>query len=220
MKIKSSLINVVEKTNKAQELLKSNKKTNNSTDSEYNNRVINLFGAFNEENINKIMEKLLKWEEEDIEILYQHSQQINQVSDPSTLLKPIVININSPGGYVKDLFAMVDLLESMNTTVITRGFGDICSCGFILFCIGDKRYIGNNASLMYHEVSYGIYDKHTEIKNYQEFNEKLQNKIDKLISKKTGLKMKQLKAWREQIKDKWIDAKEAVELGIATDYLY
>ena len=119
--------------------------------SEYKNRVLNLFGSFDGENINAMMEKLLKWEEEDAEILYKHSQQIKQLSDPTQLLKPIILNINSPGGYVDELFALIDMLESMSAPVVTRAYGKVCSCGFVLFCIGDERYVGNNASLMYHE---------------------------------------------------------------------
>lgn len=188
--------------------------------SEYRNRVLNLFGAFNEQTISELMKQCLKWEEEDAEILYKHSQQIRQLADPTQLLKPIILNINSPGGEVHQLLGLVDLLESMSATVITRGYGELCSCGFVLFCVGDERYIGNNASLMYHELSYGIYGKDSEIKNYHKNAEKLQKKLDKLINAKTGVKLKTLKAWRESVHDKWIEPKEAVELGIATDYLY
>ena len=49
---------------------------------------------------------------------------------------------------------------------------------------------------------------------------KLQKKLDRIINAKTGVKLKTLKAWREAVHDKWIEPKEAVELGIATDYLY
>lgn len=190
------------------------------SDSEYKNRVINLFGAFDEATCNRIMEQLLKWEEEDAEILYKHSQQIRQVADPTQLLKPIIVNINSPGGFVTELMAIVDMLESMPATVITRGYGQICSCGFVLFCMGDERYIGNNATIMYHELAYGIWGKDSEVKAQHDYSKKLQKKIDKLIAKKTGLKLKQLAAWRSAVHDKYFDASEAVDLGIATDLLY
>ena len=188
--------------------------------SEYKNRVLNLFGDFNRETISEMMKKCLKWEEEDAEILYKHSQQIRQLADPRQLLKPIILNINSPGGEVHELLALVDMLESMPAPVITRAYGHICSCGFVLFCVGDERYVGNNASLMYHELAYGIWGKDSEIKNYNSFTEKLQKRIDKLIKTKTGITLKQLKEWRKTNQDKWLEATEAVELGIATDLLY
>lgn len=190
------------------------------SETEFKNRVINLFGAFDEATVNGIMEKLLKWEEEDAEILYKHSQQIRQLEDPTQLLKPIIVNINSPGGYVTELMALVDMLESMPAPVITRAYGQVCSCGFVLFCMGDERYVGNNATLMYHEVAYGIWGKDSEVKAQHDYSKKLQKRIDKLIVKKTGLKLKQLDAWRKEVHDKYFDAKEAVELGIATDLLY
>ena len=188
--------------------------------SEYKNRVLNLFGDFNRETISEMMKKCLKWEEEDAEILYKHSQQLRQLADPTQLLKPIILNINSPGGHVDELMALVDMLESMPAPVVTRAYGQICSCGFVLFCVGDERYVGNNVSLMYHELAYGAWGKDSEIKNYHEYATKLQNRIDRLIKNKTGITLKQLKEWRKTNQDKWLDAKEAVELGIATDLLY
>ena len=188
--------------------------------SEYKNRVLNLFGDFNRETISEMMKKCLKWEEEDAEILYKHSQQIRQLQDPRQLLKPIILNINSPGGHVDELMALVDMLESMPAPVITRAYGQVCSCGFVLFCVGDERYVGNNASLMYHELGYGIWGKDSEVKNYHEYTTKLQKRIDKIIKNKTGITLKKLKEWRKENQDKWLDAEEAVELGIATDLLY
>ena len=188
--------------------------------SEYKNRVLNLFGSFDGENINAMMEKLLKWEEEDAEILYKHSQQIKQLSDPTQLLKPIILNINSPGGYVDELFALIDMLESMSAPVVTRAYGKVCSCGFVLFCIGDERYVGNNASLMYHEIAYGIWGKDSEVESYQKYAKKIQKRIDKLISVKTGITLKKLNEWKKEVHDKWLDSKQVVDMGIATDYLY
>lgn len=228
MKINNkSLLNVMEAQARAYEL--SNGKARMdfleiqaapANPSEYKNRVLNLFGDFSEENINKMMEKLLKWEEEDAEILYKHSQQVKQLEDPTKLLKPIILNINSPGGFVDELMALVDMLESIPAPVITRGYGKICSCGFVLFCMGDERYIGNNASLMYHELAYGIWGKDSEVKNYSNFATKQQKRLDKLICKKTGMTLKTLNEWKKEVHDKWLDANQAVKFGIADELLY
>ena len=188
--------------------------------SEYKNRVLNLFGGFDKATIGEMMKQCLKWEEEDAEILYKHSQQIRQLQDPRQLLKPIILNINSPGGQVDELMALVDMLESMPAPVITRAYGEICSCGFVLFCIGDERYVGPNTSLMYHELWYGVCGKDSEVKNYHMNSKKVQKRIDKLIKTKTGVTLKQLDEWKKTNQDKWLDANEAVELGIATDLLY
>lgn len=188
--------------------------------SEYKNRVLNLFGEFNRETISEMMKKCLKWEEEDAEILYKHSQQIRQLQDPRQLLKPIILNINSPGGHVDELMALVDMLESMPAPVITRAYGEIASCGFVLFCIGDERYVGPNVSLMYHEISYGIMGKNSEIRNYSEYSKRVQKRIDRLIKTKTGITLKKLDEWKKPNQDKWLDAQEAVDLGIATAMLY
>lgn len=188
--------------------------------SEYRNRVLNLFGVFDKATISEMMKQCLKWEEEDAEILYKHSQQIRQLQDPRQLLKPIILNINSPGGECDELLALVDMLESMPTPVITRAYGQVCSCGFVLFCIGDERYVGNNASLMYHELAYGIMGKDSEIRNFSDYSKRMQKRLDRIIKNKTGLTLKKLDEWKKTNQDKWFDAQEAVELGIATDLLY
>ena len=188
--------------------------------SEYRNRVLNLFGGFDKATISEMMKQCLKWEEEDAEILYKHSQQIRQLQDPRHLLKPIILNINSPGGHVDELMALVDMLESMPAPVITRAYGEIASCGFVLFCIGDERYVGPNVSLMYHEIAYGIMGKDSEIRNYSEYTKRVQKRIDRLIKAKTGITLKKLDEWKKSNQDKWLDAEEAVELGIATAFLY
>jgi ATP-dependent protease ClpP protease subunit len=112
------------------------------------------------------------------------------------------------------------MLESMPTPVITRAYGQVCSCGFVLFCIGDERYVGNNASLMYHELAYGIMGKDSEIRNFSDYSKRMQKRLDRIIKNKTGLTLKKLDEWKKTNQDKWFDAQEAVELGIATDLLY
>ena len=90
----------------------------------------------------------------------------------------------------------------------------------MLFCIGDERYVGPNVSLMYHELAYGVWGKDSEVKNYHMYSKKVQRRIDKFIKSKTGITLKQLDEWKKANQDKWLDADEAVELGIATDFLY
>lgn len=206
----------------------------------YKNRVINMFGQFDEARCNAIVEQLLQWEEEDGTILYNHYQQLQQTAkvfakgdnekfkeylteaqpeDPSELLKPIIVNINSPGGRVDGLMAIVDMLYAMDAPVITRVMGEACSCGFVLFCAGDERYVGRNASLMYHEMTYVMVDKLRDQESYLKFSKKLQKKLDKIIANNTGVTLKTLDEWKKG-PDKWMDAEEAVKLGIATDFMY
>ena len=183
------------------------------------NRTINIFDEFNKEICNSIIEKLLEWEEEDSKILQNHSKLLKQVEDKSTLLKPITININSPGGNVDDLFAIIDMLNSMTAKVITRAIGKACSCGFILFTLGDERIVGNNSSLMYHDVSYGYRGQYNDHDNYMKHVRKIRCRIDDIICKKTKLTKKKINEWKKN-PDTWFDAVDAINVGIATSRLY
>lgn len=184
----------------------------------YRNRVINLFSAFTTEKCNAIMEQLLIWEEEDAEIIANNMQLAKPAINIERTLKPIIINLNSPGGNVDDLLAIVDLLRSMYAPVITRGFGQMCSAGFVLFCAGDERFVGPNCTLMYHTLSYGTWGKMADITDYALYNEKVQKRMDDIIVSNTGLTHEMLTSWKRQ--DVWLDAEDAVKLGIAHDMLY
>lgn len=184
----------------------------------YKNRVINLFSGFTSDKCNTIMEQLLSWEEEDAEIIASNMQLAKPVQNIEYTLKPIIININSPGGNVDDLLAIVDLLRSMYAPVITRGFGQMCSAGFVLFCAGDERYVGPNCTLMYHTLSYGTWGKMADISDYAAYNEKVQKRMDDIIVSNTGLTHEILTSWKRQ--DVWLDAEDAIKLGVAHDMLY
>lgn len=194
---------------------------NNSNNNHvHRNRVINLFSDINPEVCNEIIERVLIWEEEDNEILYRHSLMAKQVDDPKTLLKPIIININSYGGSVYDLFGLVDALKSLKAPIITRAYGKICSAAFILFCIGDERYVGPNCTLMYHSLRGMCKGTPGIIDNRISHDKLMQKHLDKLAIEKTGLTMKLLKEWKDTNLDKYLTPKEAIELNIATGYLY
>jgi ATP-dependent protease ClpP protease subunit len=62
--------------------------------------------------------------------------------------------------------------------------------------------------------------KDSEIRNYSEYTKRVQKRIDRLIKAKTGITLKKLDEWKKSNQDKWLDAEEAVELGIATALLY
>lgn len=190
-----------------------------SNSSFYQHRIINLFGEFTPDAINAIVEQLLVWEEEDAELLYNNSLK-KEPTPKEQLLEPIMININSVGGNVDELFALIDILEGMETTVITRAIGKACSCAFVLFCLGDERLLGPSCSLMYHTMSGGFRGKVDEITNYAEYLKDSQKVMRELVLKKTKITKKTLDAWDRSKVDRWISVEDALKYGIATDTTY
>lgn len=93
-------------------------------------------------------------------------------SDPT---RPVVIYIDSYGGYVDALAKMIETLDEIPNPVITVCMGKAMSCGAILLSHGDVRFLGKHSRIMVHEVSSGTFgnvqDMKTDVKETVRLNE-------------------------------------------------
>ena len=78
--------------------------------------------------------------------------------------EPIMLFINSNGGNVYDSFALADIIKTSKTPVYTVAIGWCMSGGLLIFMEGKKRFVGENATLMFHDVSGWVNDKTEGIK--------------------------------------------------------
>ena len=85
--------------------------------------------------------------------------------------KPIKLFINSFGGSCYDGLALVDVIKQSKTPVHTISIGSSMSMGLWIYLAGHKRYIGENATLMFHDVTTWVWDKTETLK--QELNQSL-----------------------------------------------
>ena len=65
----------------------------------------------------------------------------------------IHVYINSYGGYLDDMWALVELMLKSKTPIYTYCTGYAMSAGFKIFIAGHKRFISKYAKLMYHQLS-------------------------------------------------------------------
>ena len=132
--------------------------------------------------------------------------------------KPIVVYIDSYGGFADSISAMLDIMDSTPNSFITVAIGKACSCGAILLSHGDYRYVGKYARVMVHEVIAGSWGNARTLKNDTEEILRLNRKMMELVAKNCGMKgYDDLKnKFKEHDADEiWMSAKEAVEFGIA-----
>ena len=138
-------------------------------------------------------------------------------SDPGVKIIPIMIN--SYGGAVYSLLAMLDILSSTTKPVCTVAMGKAMSCGSVLLAAGTPgyRYVGKNAHIMIHEVSTFSYGKKTEVKSDLKNTEKLN---DILLQKLAEFcKKKDKKFFHKEIKkrvnlDWFLNGSECKKLGL------
>lgn len=127
--------------------------------------------------------------------------------------EPIILFINSKGGEAYEALALIDVIETSKTPVYTCCIGSCMSAGLWIYLSGHKRYMGRNATLMFHSVAFGVTDKIEGIK--QELNEatRLNEIYCNYIIKKTKVKRRNLNHYIESKSEWYIDYNKAKKLG-------
>jgi ATP-dependent Clp protease protease subunit len=150
----------------------------------------------------------------------EHAQKFRQAvmdvakSDPS---RPVVIYIDSYGGYVDALAKMIETLDEITNPVVTVCMGKAMSCGAILLSHGDVRFLGRHSRIMVHEVSSGtignVQDMKEDVKETVRINEHFMG----LLAKNCGFK--NYEEFRQVIKqqdgrDRFLVGEDAIKFGI------
>jgi ATP-dependent Clp protease protease subunit len=122
-----------------------------------------------------------EFSEEAVKIFLEDITKANNTSQPI-----IPIYIDSYGGDVYALMAMIDIIESSDKPCATICVGKAMSCGAVLLACGEKghRYISKNATIMIHDVSSFSEGKSEEIKSDAAETERLQKQFYKMLDTK------------------------------------
>lgn len=132
--------------------------------------------------------------------------------------QPITIIMNNPGGDEYDGFAIYDAIQACHNHVTIVVYGKAMSMGGIILQAADKRIMSRNSRFMMHYGQFGISANAKDVYQWVEDNKKIDTLmedifIEKMIEKDPKITRKKL---QEMLKaDFIVDAKEAVELGLA-----
>ncbi len=143
---------------------------------------------------------------------------LKQASVIDDVNRPIVVYIDSYGGIVDSLAAMIETIDSMPNPIITACMGKAMSCGAILLSHGDIRFCGQHSRVMVHEVSGGSQgDVHDFLNNAKEGN-RLNKYFMGLLAKNCGVEGGYnglRKIFKEHDgRELWMGAKAALKFGI------
>ena len=129
--------------------------------------------------------------------------------------KPIVVYIDSYGGYVDALASMVGVLDSVKNKVITVCLGKAMSCGAILLSHGDIRFATPSSRIMIHEVSSGSEGNVNDLKNDVAETSRLNKHWQKIIAENCGYSPKEWSAlFTNEKRDIYLNPEEARRFGI------
>ena len=130
--------------------------------------------------------------------------------------KEISFYINSPGGSITDGMAIYDTINYIKCPVSTICVGLAASMGAVLLACGTKgkRYATPNAEIMIHQplISGGLSGQATEIKIHADHMVKTREKLNKILSERTGQSLETI--MKDTERDNFMTAEEALKYGL------
>ena len=158
-------------------------------------RTIFLFKEIDENVASEFVQNLLKLE----------------IDNPN---QDVLVAIDSPGGYVDQMWCMIDAMNLLNCKVNTLVIGRAHSAATSILVAGTpgRRFCTPHARIMIHQISSGIYGKADEIVSYTQEITRRQTEMCEHILRSTKIPKK---LWDEKLsKDWYISPQEALKLGI------
>ena len=134
-----------------------------------------------------------------------------EAEDPD---KDIHIYINSPGGSVTDGFGIYDTMQLIKPDVSTICVGMAASMGAFLLAAGTKgkRFALPNSEIMIHQPLGGARGQATDIKIHAEQILKIKDKINNILSERTGQDLATIE--KDTERDNYMTAEEALKYGL------
>lgn len=158
--------------------------------------------------------------------VYNHTGKKQTLKDPKDVdseiietCEPFEFIVSSYGGSAVDMFAIYDTMRLIkeDCEIHTVGLGKVMSAAVLLLAAGTKgqRKIGANCRLMIHGVISGQQGHLDDLENEMEESKWMQKQYIKALAIESNMTEKYIRNLMKRRLNVYIDAKEAVELGIA-----
>jgi ATP-dependent Clp protease protease subunit len=162
-----------------------------------------------QESIGELTKKIIEINESD-----RYLKKLYKLNGLKYKAKPIKITIDSYGGSVYACLGLLAIMDKSKTPIHTIATGCAMSAAFDILACGHKRFAYEHTTMMYHQVSSGMWGKLKDIEEDVEETKRLQKVLDEIVLKKTKISEAQLKDNYEKKKDWFMTSKEALELGV------
>jgi ATP-dependent Clp protease protease subunit len=179
-------------------------------------RSVGLYGDVEEERIAEVISALL---------MLQHvgKPKYDEEGELTEEGKPIKLYVSTYGGSADDMAALVDIMNVVkkDCPIQTVGIGKVMSAGVLILASGTKgeRYIGKNCRVMIHSVIAGNHGSLHNLENELSEIKKMQDIYLQSLADATSMTKKQLKSFMRRKQNVYLNAEEAINLGIADKIL-
>lgn len=181
-------------------------------DPKLKSRILFLTDEVDEISVMKVIENIIEINENDEEEERKFLVSYNVKPER----KPIILEIMSPGGNVRDGLALVATIEQSKTPVITRVNGYAYSMALTIFLAGHERHMSRHATLMYHQISGGMYGCIKNLEERLEVMQDLQRHLEDYTIERTKWKHKDLNKILQNKEDHYLKANLALSDGFIT----
>ena len=179
-------------------------------------RTIGLFGSIDEEMSAEIIASLLS-----LRLSGKEEVRESLDAEPVTTYKPIEMWISTWGGVAMDMFSIYDAMRLIreDCDIETVAMGKVMSAGVLLLAAGTKgkRKIGKNCRIMMHSVIGGHSGNIHNLENEMEEVRWIQDQHIRCMVDETDMSEKYLRKLLGRKVNVYLNAEEAVELGIADE---
>ena len=133
--------------------------------------------------------------------------------------EPIKIYVNSYGGSVYDMWALIDIMLSSKTPIYTYCTGYAMSAAFNIFLAGHQRYASKRATFMYHQISCWRCGKYQDLVEDRAEMDWLQKSMEDYVIERTNFTQDKLDEIREKKIDVYLHSEEALKRGIINEII-
>ncbi len=176
-------------------------------------RATAIYGDINEERCAEVIYSMLA-----LDLTGTYIQKTED-GDEELIANPMEFYISSYGGQATEMFAVYDTMRDIRERIPihTKGIGKVMSAGVLLLAAGTKgeRRIGKHCRVMIHGVVAGQHGHIADIENEFSETKNTQTMYIKALAEETDMTQKYIKKLMERKTNVYLDAEEAVSLGIA-----
>lgn len=131
--------------------------------------------------------------------------------------RPIMLYIDSPGGEVSAMNAILNAMDSIPNKIVTICMGRAYSAAAVILAHGDLRFIGPHGRVMIHEISGGAIGNIVDVAADAQEMDILNRAYLELLAKDCKVKggTKALRKLFAQRRDCYFSPQEAVDFGLA-----
>ena len=179
-------------------------------------RALALYGDVNEEKCVEVVYALLSLD-------FSTNATVKMNSEDNTIesfvADPIDFYISTYGGQATEMFSVYDTMRMIRerSPIHTHGLGKVMSAGVLLLAAGTKgeRRIGKHCRVMIHGVVAGQHGHIADIENEFSETKMTQSMYIDALTEETDMTRRHIKKLMEKKTNVYLNAEEAVNLGIA-----